>query len=184
MLRNFFLNSNNMSYTIMQAIVPRMRAALAASPASSTPASRTPASRSPASRTPASSTPASRSPASSTPAPKSVWGPRGWRWLHNLAISFPRRPTTVDRHVAARRVYEFIGRLPCQECRKHSSVYLDSYPPDLTDTHTFQVWVWTFHNDVNRRLGKPLFPFSAYQQMYLSEMCWASQPVDCSKAFD
>ena len=172
MLRNFFLNSNNMSYTIMQAIVPRMRAALAASPAS-----RTPASRTPASSTPASSTPAS-------PAPKSVWGPRGWRWLHNLAISFPRRPTTVDRHVAARRVYEFIGRLPCQECRKHSSAYLDSYPPDLTDTHTFQVWVWSFHNAVNRRLGKPLFPFSAYQQMYLSEMCWASQPVDCSKAFD
>ena len=89
-----------------------------------------------------------------------------------------------DKHIAAQRVYEFIGRLPCEDCRKHAAAYLNNSPPDLTDTHTFQVWVWKFHNDVNARLRKPLFPFSAYQQMYLSEMCWANQPVDCSKAFD
>ena len=113
-----------------------------------------------------------------------MWGPRGWRWLHSLAISFPRNPTARDRALARKQLADFIEKLPCKECRAHSAKYFADSPPDLTNSGTFQVWAWKFHNDVNKRLGKPLLPLSAYQQMYLIEMCWAGQPVDCSRMFD
>jgi len=122
--------------------------------------------------------------AAATATPKSVWGPRGWRWLHMMAIAYPRKPTKEDKLLVQRRLTDFFNALPCPECRAHSMGYLAKYPPDITDSATLQAWTWRFHNSVNARLGKPAFPFSAYQQVYLSEMCWAHWPSEgCEKAF-
>jgi hypothetical protein len=75
--------------------------------------------------------------------------------------------------MAYRRILRFLENLPCPECRRHSLEYIQQDPPDLSSSQALQVWAWSFHNNVNARLGKPLFPFTAYSQLYLSEMCWA-----------
>ena len=110
--------------------------------------------------------------------PKREWGPRAWHWLHNMAITYSDNPTLADKQMAYRRIYKFIEGLPCEECRRHSMQYISAVPPDYTDSHTLQIWVWTFHNSVNKRLGRPIFTLEEYKHMYLSERCWAHWSAD------
>jgi hypothetical protein len=107
------------------------------------------------------------------PAPKAVWGRRAWNWLHVTAINYPEQPTAHDRALAAARLREFVARLPCGECVGHAEAYLARAPPDLSDTYAYQAWTVDFHNDVNIRLGKPVYPFEAYLRAYADEISWA-----------
>ena len=110
--------------------------------------------------------------------PKREWGPRAWHWLHNMAITYSDNPSLADKQMAYRRIHKFIEGLPCEECRRHSIQYISAVPPDYTDSHTLQIWVWTFHNSVNKRLGHPIFTLEEYKHMYLSERCWAHWSAD------
>ena len=45
--------------------------------------------------------------------------------------------------------------LPCPECRKHASNYINKISLHSVKTKEDLIFVlFTFHNDVNRRLGK------------------------------
>ena len=99
-----------------------------------------------------------------------------------MAISYAHEPTAADAALAQRRIQNFIENLPCPECRGHSMEYISENPVDLSSSQSLQVWVWRFHNAVNKRLGKALLPFAAYSQLYLSEMCWANwTAADCGR---
>lgn len=111
---------------------------------------------------------------------KNMWGPRAWAWLHNLAINYPPRPTVAEIRIAYDRIVNFVTHLPCPECRQHATQYVRQFPPDLSGSEAFQRWAWNFHNAVNRLLGRPAFPFAAYQLAYADEICWAS--AVCSAA--
>jgi hypothetical protein len=77
------------------------------------------------------------------------WGPRLWRYLHIIASRH-----NVDELREAFKVV--IRRMPCPGCRIHTSDYLMEHPiKEPTD-----VYVWRFHNEVNRRTGKEQFPLS------------------------
>jgi hypothetical protein len=106
--------------------------------------------------------------------PKTAWGPRGWHWLHVTAINYSQEPTLHDARETFNRIWRFVTQLPCVECRTHAVAYVREHPPNLKDTHALQSWVWRFHNAVNLRLKKPVFPFEAYQQLYSDEIEWAS----------
>jgi len=104
------------------------------------------------------------------PVPKGQWGPRGWKWGHNLAIRYPARPTVADARLAYARLVNFVNNLPCEECRYHARCYVQNNPPALGSTHTFQSWFWRFHNDVNLRIGKPFYPWERYLRDYAGEI--------------
>jgi mitochondrial FAD-linked sulfhydryl oxidase len=115
--------------------------------------------------------------------PPSAWGPRGWNWLHLLAVNYPPEPAQEDMRRAFRRLVDFATHLPCAECRDHTLQYLAANSPDLADTYALQAWVWRFHNAVNARLGKRLFPYEEYQALYADEICWANwHPNSCRSA--
>jgi hypothetical protein len=96
------------------------------------------------------------------------------------AINYPPNPTTVDARVAFRRIWTFVSRLPCAECRDHATRFVLQNPPNLASTYALQAWVWKFHNAVNLRLGKPLIPYEEYQRLYADEICWANWSSGCS----
>lgn len=97
---------------------------------------------------------------------KSIWGPRGWRWLHTLAINHPLHPSEKLKYDTHIRIWNFISNLPCDYCRRHALSYMLGNPPRLDCTHVFQQWVWRFHNAVNERLKKPQISFRDYQRAY------------------
>lgn len=108
-------------------------------------------------------------------APKRVWGPKGWRWLHLEAISFPAEPTPAEAARTAARIRAFVESLPCPECRTHAQAALRRSPPDLAGSHALQVWAWELHNAVNARLKKPRHSYGAYLAAYADEIEWAER---------
>jgi len=113
--------------------------------------------------------------------PKKEWGPRGWNWLHMVAISYPSNPTITDARATFRRIWNHAAGLPCPECKGHAVQYIINNPPDLKNTHALQAWVWKFHNAVNVRLKKPVMSFEDYLESYADEICWSSLPLgSCS----
>ena len=54
--------------------------------------------------------------------------------------------------------------LPCEECREHLVAYVAHHPIAVPESYEemgmyVRMWIYTLHEDVNRRLGKPSFPF-------------------------
>ncbi len=93
-----------------------------------------------------------------------------WKWLHRLAIAYPRKPTREDAILAFDRMWKFFTRLPCPKCRAHLAVYLDAHPIALADSASLQLWVWALHNNVNNRTGKPFFPLEDYKALYADDI--------------
>jgi FAD-linked sulfhydryl oxidase len=105
--------------------------------------------------------------------PLAVAGPRGWERLHLAAIYFPENPSADDRRRAAMAIVGVVNGLPCPRCVGHATAYIRKHPPPLDDTHSFQTWVFTFHNAVNARLGKKVISFNEYQDKYYDDISLA-----------
>ena len=95
--------------------------------------------------------------------PNSVTGPITWKVLHYLAEQFPDNPSKIQQ----KYLYDFIMSLtttyPCEMCRREMSIYFAetnfSKKMHLKNNRTIVVYLFTFHNAVNERLGKPRFSF-------------------------
>jgi FAD-linked sulfhydryl oxidase len=111
--------------------------------------------------------------------PKGSWGPRGWNWLHILAINYPETATREDARVAFRRIWNFVTHLPCDDCRFHAVLFVRRRPPGLAGSVALQIWVWRFHNAVNARLDKRLVSYDEYLKRYADELCWANWGAGC-----
>lgn len=86
---------------------------------------------------------------------KNVWGPKMWEIMHTFSFSYPIYPTHVEKQ-SAHNFYTSIGILiPCKECSQHCLDYVKSNPPHVQSKNNLIDWVYTFHNEVNIRLGKP-----------------------------
>jgi len=116
-----------------------------------------------------------KAPSSYAPGPITVWGPRAWYWLHVFAINY----NGTDKEKTLQRLVSFIRTLPCHTCREHGTEYLKQNRPDMSSSETFQLWVWNFHNSVNKKLGKPFVTFDEYLQKYTDEICWSNWHSGC-----
>ena len=101
-----------------------------------------------------------------------VWGPSFWFVLHTVSLNYPERPTYVEKrtHHDFYRIVQHI--LPCEACRRHYKELFATYPiePFLTSKQSLVTWVVMIHNQVNKRLGKPLVTtqevLANYKQVY------------------
>ncbi len=93
-----------------------------------------------------------------------VWGARLWRILHGLADLSDRRDIFPLWNTFLKYTAHVI---PCQKCQHHMQEYWShrQFLPkgwnQLTGEQTREVirqLLYAFHNDVNRRLGKPVHP--------------------------
>lgn len=96
------------------------------------------------------------------PSDPTVVGPGVWYTIHRtgrLSTNERRKQQFVDLMNSLRDD----GGFPCLKCRKHIGEYMDSHPFEpywnLKDALGEDIgmfkWSWEFHNEVNRRLGKP-----------------------------
>lgn len=94
----------------------------------------------------------------------SIWGPSAWRFLHAVTFAYPETPT--QQHVeAAEKLFTSLKlMLPCDECCGHycSAMETTRLRDALQSRTTLTRWLWEFHNNVNRRLGKPEY---AWEQL-------------------
>ena len=91
------------------------------------------------------------------PLNKEVLGKSSWTFLHATAAQYPVFPTDRDKFVM-KSLLDSIGYFyPCEMCRVHFRDYMLTTPPDLTSRTSVATWLCEIHNNVNRRIGKPVF---------------------------
>jgi len=84
----------------------------------------------------------------------SEWGPPIWNLFHTLAAKVHEE----NYQFIAPHLFGFVKRicslLPCPECQDHAIKYLNSKKYDVTTKEKLIDYLFTFHNDVNKRKGK------------------------------
>ena len=78
--------------------------------------------------------------------------------MHIMAISYPEKPTYAHKR-AAKDFFESLAHLiPCPKCREHYSTHLQKVPisPHLDRREDLFRWTVAVHNEVNKKLEKPI----------------------------
>ena len=103
------------------------------------------------------------------------WGPVFWALLHGLAEragSAPMPGLKPDEIRAWASILEILHKaLPCDLCRGHLKTYITNNPVAVPDDHSalnlyVRQWLHLLHDDINIRLGKPLFLFEELSGEY------------------
>jgi hypothetical protein len=101
--------------------------------------------------------------------PKIV-GPGYWNILHKKAML---AVTKQQQEQFAHEFRELSELFPCIACRKHWQDYINKNPPEQsigttapTGSNSMFVYVWTFHNSVNVRIGKKYLDWPVAFSMY------------------
>ena len=86
----------------------------------------------------------------------SVWGPFLWNTLHAIGAHAGKshEKTRIDEIRELRWLLENLESVvPCNECRIHIKEYKKGSPiPESAGE--YGIWLWNFHEAVNKRLGK------------------------------
>ena len=101
-----------------------------------------------------------------------LWGSYGWRFMHYITLSYPDNPTPMDKN----NMYNFFtivaGLLPCEKCRYEFKENLKKYPLNdkvLDSRHHLVLWLLSIHNNVNKRLNKPLMSYEDFIKEYMKK---------------
>ena len=109
-----------------------------------------------------------------------VWGPSAWNYLHVLAFNYPLNPSAEERRSMYEFILAFARSIPCTKCRTH---FIDLIRPNVQDgprnttfdsKDTFSRITVEWHNEVNRRLGKPTRTYECVRKQYETKTCVVS----------
>ena len=104
------------------------------------------------------------------PTDPKVWGPRKWREFHSYLRNFKGHGEMFDKWLD-----RFAKTIPCDECRAH---FMDAARRDISipneAAQDLELWGVMVHNEVNKRLGKPIVPFEDAPAVLL-KLCGVSE---------
>ena len=95
------------------------------------------------------------------------WGSKFWFTMHTIAYFYPSEPTPEQMAHASNFYSSLASLLPCPGCAAHYARLLQQHPVDgaVTSRSNLIEWVNRIHNEVNRRLGKPIVTLEEYFMM-------------------
>lgn len=100
------------------------------------------------------------------------WGGAAWIFLHSAAYQWPEQPTMDDRM----RMYNFLRALPfvlpCDKCQKHALKFVHRHVTSpssepLSSRDSLARFMNAFHNNVNKRLGRPLVAYDDATRLFV-----------------
>lgn len=99
-----------------------------------------------------------------------VWGPGAWTFLHSITLTYPNKPTYLDKQRFSQFFNNLQHVLPCPTCRKHYQKNLKHNPIQLDSRDDLVAWLVTIHNEVNKKNKKQMWSlnefYDYYQQLY------------------
>lgn len=98
-----------------------------------------------------------------------LWGPSAWETMHAVTFTYPEQnPTEEEKDAMRRFFYSIADVLPCYRCRKHFKELLMTHrlEDNLHNRDQLTRWLVARHNDVNRRLGKPIVSYDFVKSKY------------------
>lgn len=84
-------------------------------------------------------------------------GASTWTFLHTMASYYPDQPDANHQKAAGTLLNALSELYPCSYCAKHMRSELMKNPARVESRGELERWMCDLHNEVNERLGKPLF---------------------------
>lgn len=106
-------------------------------------------------------------------------GPGYWASWHLKSVhsDTPRKKAEIARNIALD-----IANFPCQKCKNHAKEYVSRHPlmEAVKDKNKYSMFNWTvnFHNEVNLRLGKPLYSTDDALTMWTNDKSFCTEDCD------
>ncbi|CDR42204.1 CYFA0S08e04786g1_1 [Cyberlindnera fabianii] len=88
---------------------------------------------------------------------KAELGNAAWKLFHTILARYPEKPSQQERDTLTQYIYLFAKVYPCGDCARHFNQLLKKFPPQTSSRQTAAVWGCHLHNQVNERLGHPLY---------------------------
>lgn len=99
--------------------------------------------------------------------PKLLWGPAIWYLFHTMAEKVKESSFNIIRDDLIRVVRKVCSNLPCPSCTTHAVQYLNKVDMSKIQTkEDLKQMLYIFHNDVNKRTGKPEYSYNDLNQKY------------------
>jgi|TARA_Y100000385_G_C13065772_1_gene626605 hypothetical protein len=98
-----------------------------------------------------------------------IWGKYIWKSIHYIALGLPINPTSKDKEIYFDFYMNLVHLLPCQTCSEHLQEIYNKYPLTMNDIeNASKLFEWTvkIHNEVNKKLNKPVMELDAAKRIY------------------
>ncbi|KAF4468959.1 augmenter of liver regeneration [Fusarium albosuccineum] len=109
---------------------------------------------------------ATQGPPADCPPDVEVLGRSTWTLLHSIAAQYPEQPSRGQQSDLLSFVGLFSKLYPCWVCAEDFQGYLKRDAPKVGSRDEFGKWLCGAHNDVNRKLGKPEFDCSKWEERW------------------
>jgi hypothetical protein len=99
------------------------------------------------------------------------WGSSFWLILHNGALRYPKNASNVFKNKMKGFIKGIPYMVPCYDCKQHAEASIDNLSEKELDEicsgqdKLFKFFV-DFHNDVNKRLFKPIVTYEEAYNIY------------------
>jgi hypothetical protein len=95
------------------------------------------------------------------------WGEPTWFLFHTLAEKIKPEYFSTIRAELLNLIYTICANLPCPNCAKHATEYLNAINFNtITTKDNLRIMLYNFHNEVNRRKKFAEFPISELTPKY------------------
>jgi FAD-linked sulfhydryl oxidase len=101
-------------------------------------------------------------------------GRAAWAFLHTVAAYYPQQPTREEQQNMEQFMLSMARVYPCGYCADTTRDEMIRNPPRVGSQGELAEWLCEIHNEVNDRLGKPLFDCSKVNER------WRTGPRDGS----
>ncbi|GJN82524.1 hypothetical protein PLIIFM63780_006064 [Purpureocillium lilacinum] len=93
-------------------------------------------------------------------------GKPSWTLLHSIAATYPEKPSRGQQSDLLSFVKLFSKLYPCWVCAEDFQTYMGREAPRVGSRGEFGMWLCGAHNEVNRKLSKPEFDCSKWEERW------------------
>ena len=98
---------------------------------------------------------------------KKEWGPLIWNFLHTLSFKIKEESFESQKKNLLNIFRMIISSLPCPYCSQHAlNLFKKVNKNFIVSKISFIDFVYVFHNQVNRKLKKELYPMNNLNEKY------------------
>ena len=95
-----------------------------------------------------------------------VWGPSAWTFLHSVTMAYPEVPSEQEKKNIEDFFVSLGNVIPCPICKEHFQQNIINMPIKHNSRNELTYWLFLFHNDVNKNLGKQEMNFDKFIVKY------------------